>query len=482
MMMNILNIIAKKNNIKIALLSLMIYSLLLLSMHFIQLDFVLKVQINGIYLILCVVLFITLYYKEQRTIFSPFFLFYMVFLGFTSGHIFLMAVGVEPETISYIWQLESFSEKNIYISITFTIFSIQFFHLGYFISKLIELKIRKFNGLKLPHINWDQMIDYVFYLCTFAAIAYVLYIKLKTNDYSSIYSTSFGMIYNILYLVSLFAIPTYLLLNMNSNKIDMKSTCLMVFVVIINFFIGKRGMAIMFFLPVFFLIIQGLKNISISKLSQLMLFSYLMINLVVTISYTRIADINIFNFFESYFYYLFTFKSIGLLVNEMGFSIRPLVEIVNLISNEVITPSYGGSYIYSIFLILPGFLRFGLDSFAIEHNFVNLAGMVTHYTGANYGLGFSVMAESYLNFKYFGIFFFILLGIVIEKLLEGKMFDDQKQNSFFHISAISILILFPRSPMQDTVKKLLLYCLLPFVLHNIILKKERENESIEENN
>ena len=257
---------------------------------------------------------------------------------------------------------------------------------------------------------------------------------------------------------------------------------LMLMVVILNFFIGKRGMAIMFFIPVFFVFIQNLKSISISRVFLLITFAYLMINIVVTISYTRMSDINIFNFIESYFHYLITFKSIGLLINEMGFSIRPLVEIVNIISNNLITPTFGGSYLYSIFLVLPGFLRFGLDSFAIEHNLVNLATMVTHYSGANYGLGFSVMAEAYLNFQYFGIFFFVLLGIAIEKLLDGKIFDDEKMNYFFHISVISILIVFPRSPMQDTIKKLLLYCILPFVLHSVLLKKEEKNESIKENN
>lgn len=472
----------KLTKIQISLIGIIIYSFLLLMISIFSLNSLTSLQINGLYLILCVLLFLIRYYKDNKVIFSPFILFYISFLCFTSGHIFLMAIGIDPVDISYIWSLDSFTVPNIFNSVTFTIYSIQFFHLGYYVSQKINFKINLPTITQIKGIDFNKILKYIFYISIFSSIILVIYLYIKTDDYSSIYNMDFGKIYNILYLLSLFSIPTYLLINVNLKKLDRNCSYMLLLVIVLNFFIGKRGMAIMFLIPLFFTFLKNLKSISFWRVLLFFTFAYLMINLIVTISYTRTSDFNMLSFLKTYFYHLITLDSIKLLIGEMGFSIRPLVEVVNLISNDIISPTFGGTYLYSIFLVLPGFLRFGLDNFAIEHNLINLAAMVTHYSGANYGLGFSVMAEAFFNFQYFGIFFFIILGIVLGKLLEGKIFKNENTNYLFNIAVISFLIVFPRSPMQDTIRKILIYCIIPFALYNIFFIEEGKNESNKENN
>lgn len=475
---------SKLNNLnKFALINLLVYTLIVLISNFITIDIYTQLKIHGIYLVIDFFLFLWFCYQSTNKIVTPFNLFYLVFVLFTAGHLFLMGIGFAPGDISYIWEISKFNKDIILTSVCFTIYSIDFFQLGYSFSPHVKFNV---NVTRIININYQLIIKILFILSIVSAIGIALYLKIATQNYSDIYNYSYGTIYNILYSVSLFCIPFYLLIqyDIENSQWFYFSNIFMLVVIILNLILGRRGISLMFFIPIFFVMIRKFKKINVKFIVILCVSFYLIVNLLVTISYSRIENGSFFDFIIFYFQKLISLDSIKLLISEMGFSIRPLLEIITMSNEGAINPVYGGSYIYSILLILPGILRFNLDSIAVQYNLVNLSSLITKYSEANFGLGFSMPAEAFLNFHIFGVFIFILFGMLIGVLLNEQLLDNKKLSYYFNICVTSFLITLPRNPMQDSIRKILIYCIIPFFLylycsHN---KEDKKIESTYKNN
>lgn len=147
-----------------------------------------------------------------------------------------------------------------------------------------------------------------------------------------------------------------------------------------------------------------------------------------------------------------------------------------------VVPHFGGkSYLGSILLFLPSFMRFG---FFDEYN-LSVSAMFSplYYNTDLIGYGSSFIAEAYYNFGYFMLLIMLLMGHLFAKL-ENKLHKakiTQNAPMFFLITYIlSELIYIVRNDLYSIPRSIIFYAIIPLVLYKILnilfSKKIKENK------
>lgn len=428
-------------------------------------------SLTGILTLINSILFVCCYIRMSAKFFTPFIVLYFSLILFSSGQIILVGLGNKINELTYFWQLSKYNNSVYFEIFYFNLSSIICFQIGFYISKFRMYHLKKKITIDL---NLKKYIPYIFLLAGGCAILINLMFAVKSRNYADIYNQSYGKFYNILLGISNFTIPCYLLMQYNNSKTNKKkSTFFLILIVCICLVIGRRSSAIMYLVIIFFCNYKSFGKLNLKNIAFLIVMGYFLFTMLYTVSITRIVDFSISMLVTSFFENLISFTSVKYMIVEMGSSIRPLIEIINQANVGTIELKHGISYIYSLFLILPGFLRFGFDDIAINEGIVNLSSVITSLSGANYGLGSSPQMEAYYNFGFCGFLFFLFLGWGIGVLLDRDLFREKKYSFLFQVCVLAFIIIFPRSPMQDTLKKLIYYCILPFVIN---MKMQRKKE------
>ena len=129
---------------------------------------------------------------------------------------------------------------------------------------------------------------------------------------------------------------------------------------------------------------------------------------------------------------------------EIGSSYFPLVLLMN-ICPSIYGYTYGSSYFYST---ISGFLPDSLDFTGTVDRWINLSFEPRNWISLNYdytyGVGYSLCAESYANFGYFGFFVIFFIGVIIFRLLSSN-----KKNKFTIYTSTILLFEFLTLPRRN---------------------------------
>lgn len=200
-----------------------------------------------------------------------------------------------------------------------------------------------------------------------------------------------------------------------------------------------------------FVVIIGLLFISI-----LIPFFYVLRSDISKINEIKIAD-------------YFSINSVFNALHEMGGSEDPLLLV--MYSNNGLR--FGTSYITAALNTLFNFLPSGFRPDFTSIGPVSLASYYSRQLGLNYGLGFSLFAEAYLNFSWFGCLAFGALSLFLRKVYYREMSVEK----FLSAIVFSFLILtMPRRESKDLFLSIVYYWL-PFeiILVHILGKRIKKH-------
>ena len=171
------------------------------------------------------------------------------------------------------------------------------------------------------------------------------------------------------------------------------------------------------------------------------------------------------------------FKLIG--GNKKYIFIAVLLQAIGLIANVTIT----GSVCYAVYLLTQnaewiqfiypligaviGILPSSLDVLHIQdywNEFTQLEDFLTNYYSFDFGVGYSLFAESYYNFRWFG-----LVVLFLEGLLFGKLFNLDSAcigswKKYVPIALFSMLITIPRRDIVFLSNYIALCVIAPYIL------------------
>lgn len=145
-------------------------------------------------------------------------------------------------------------------------------------------------------------------------------------------------------------------------------------------------------------------------------------------------------------------------LSEMGGSMQPLLNCINILPNKV-EYKYGESYLYSLTTIVP---NIGFWDVHPATEKANLGNWLKKYLHISYGPGFSIVAEAYYNFGYFGWLMMIFLGWGFTKIYRSVSRYELMRNPIAFIIAVIFLfftIKLVRNSFEFAVRAICYYCL-----------------------
>lgn len=247
---------------------------------------------------------------------------------------------------------------------------------------------------------------------------------------------------------------------------------LMLFETVSQLYIGGRSGAVMTILGIMLAIhyfIKPFKGKDIIKLGSL---GYIGLALLNAISETR-------NIIGRNFTDILTaigssfFSTVGHFVGELGWSMSSTVWTMMIVPSQY-NFRYGTSYLISLLVPIPNLGFWKIHPAKIYANVGDWLEKVLNY---DHGIGYSMTAESYINFGWFGLIIMLIFGMILVKLLANTKKVDTEENilgaTFQILIIMTIMKSLVRSSFSNSMRAIV-YILIPLYLLIIhILNKEK---------
>lgn len=108
-------------------------------------------------------------------------------------------------------------------------------------------------------------------------------------------------------------------------------------------------------------------------------------------------------------------------ISEMGGSMYPMITTIELVPSEY-NYMYGSSYLYSLTSVIP---NLGFWDLHPAMKYGNLNEWLQKAKNLNYGPGFSIVAEAYINFGAYGFLFMLILGYCFGSIFNFDIKDKR---------------------------------------------------------
>jgi hypothetical protein len=388
------------------------------------------------------------YYRETKTLFSPYIIFYTVFFLFHFGQCLMYGLFIQYKYYVF----DRFSSDIVINGALYSVFCIIVFHLG----NLVVLKSKKsINSSFLTRINNEQAIRAMGYLLFFLSIfpafynsIYEMIVSIKYG-YAGTYKYAKEPFFLFTFLQNLF-IPSCILLIVTFKQRDVKALIIKLIVCVyagILLIVGGRTEGIAIFLTLLFLNNVLSKKISRKALVNIGLVLCLIIILIPTLHNFRIAEQKSVGLFFEEAKKSVISNPVVETVGEMGYSISPLFMTMGVIPEKV-DYQYGKSYLASITSIIPAHLN-PIHSLQKFSQSAALDDWLMKQYKMDFGPGYSLIAESYYNFGFFGISMMFIWGIILGWLLNHFNLDQLRSNRlslYFNMVCFYALLTLPRRP------------------------------------
>ncbi|NGU66464.1 O-antigen polysaccharide polymerase Wzy [Clostridium perfringens] len=287
---------------------------------------------------------------------------------------------------------------------------------------------------------------------------------IQNNGYKAMYNIKdTSDINNILGFIRNFYVPgliiCYFVSKNRKSKYDKIILSLVIITVVLQFITGARGGAISLLVAFIYINLYYDKKLNCKKILTIACISLTIIIISSIIAQTRV------NIEENEVIYT-NMNPVVEFIKESGGSQNPLIETMRIIPNY----SYyriGQSYLASIISVIPSFLLFG-------HSFTQYAALgqwLMKYLNMTYGPGYSIVAECYYNFGYYGIIFAIFLGWCFAKIFYTKRRDNNLNIDVMFIAIIlSFSIMSTRNSIYLLIRNIVYLVIIPKFIINIIYK------------
>lgn len=255
------------------------------------------------------------------------------------------------------------------------------------------------------------------YLCliSFPLYLYQIFANISivlVYGYQALYDSNLNTVPKWMSLVGDFFEPSVIALYFSCQyqKRNIKIVTILAFwgILLPPFFLGGRSNAMIVF--TIFLIVYSLFNkFNTRKILILSGILMIMFSSFAVIALTRGNSNKSLAAMESAYHSVD--NPVASTISEMGFSMYPLCHCMDIFPEKQ-DFRYGDSYLYAMTSIIPN-LGFWEEHPAKTH--ANLGEWLKNYLDLGFGPGFSLTAEAYVNFGYFGFIFFLIYGYYMAK-------------------------------------------------------------------
>lgn len=300
-----------------------------------------------------------------------------------------------------------------------------------------------------------------------------------TGGYGAIYEANEAS--SLFHSLHLFFIPASFLLLVvyKRNKLVRSGiVSILLLSVILGYIGGGRGLSTALLISLACLWHKQIKPFKGARILLLLLSGFVLLTFLAVIGdYRSIEDKSFTDFINLY---TLKMKEENLIVDsigEMGGSMFPLIQTMNILSVQD-TYKYGATYAYSLVMVFPNFMRLGTLDDAIQANIVSLSSWLMDTLGMTYGPGFSIVAEAYYNFSWFGVFFMFIFGFLVTRFITptAKNTDFLILKYIFATVILYYTITMVREASTLLIRNQVYFAIAPYVaillLYNLLRKRE----------
>jgi len=384
---------------------------------------------------------------SRRTLFCPSILILASFACFLFGVPIL--IGTVPEYTSFYYKLVTL--ENVLVCSHFTLICIHLFVLGML---LASLKVGFIGKRKRKHTKVLAFLKNCSFvsrasitlmiLFGFGAFYYELALLFGSISGGITYARSIAPSGAVVNLCRGLFIPFAILALIASEKRNMKTTILIVLVVysIVATFSGDRteGLTLIVVL-MFYAYATAIDSRKVSGL-QIGVFA-LILGLIVFCTIPIIAAIRMGSAIDV----ASLGSAITKAIEEMGFNFYTVC-----FQREIMGEFQRGlSYVAALFTIVPDSLQLGF-----VQDFVNANTPESLFNDAmrnsqdwvTFGLGYSLVAEAYLNFGFTGCLAFVPIGYLIQRLFDGSPIEYPEFSKYLCLVTMWSVITIPRRSIE----------------------------------
>ena len=153
-------------------------------------------------------------------------------------------------------------------------------------------------------------------------------------------------------------------------------------------------------------------------------------------------------------------------IAEMGGSMQIWLRLQHIVPQQV-PYMMGLSYLASVLSCIPSFILGGF-SFA---EYAHLSGWITEIENESYGLGFSLLGETYCNFGWLGVLLIFFLARFIFFMLGGCVKEGSRYSKYIGYISVSSLMFFAtlaRSSLYLCVRQIVYCIILPILVSELL--------------
>lgn len=352
--------------------------------------------------------------------------------------------------------------KDIYYASLYTLSALGFFQIGALWKQKLNLKYKTIYSSKYTIEN--RRLKQIGWLLAIIA-AYPYFDELITNailsrlqGYGAIYQQEVKVgLDNFTGILADYFIPGLLCLFVAyKNSKGMKMVCYSCFAIIILLILIMGGRTEAVILVAIVLIIQNyfIRPFKKRQLVMIAVGGFLFLEVLTIVGKTRNESTDQLSSYTSQDSSNAATDAIG----EMGWTMFCLAKTEQLVPEKE-DFRFGKSYIYSFFSLVP---NVGFWKVHPAKEEANLGDWLTETINLGYGTGYSMVAETYANFGYFGILMMMIFGYIAAAFFGQLKIAVQSKNLAY---AIFVLIVFwfalkmPRNSFINMVRALFYYAL-----------------------
>lgn len=393
-------------------------------------------------------------------IFTPYILFLLSFFLFQFGQCFLRVFNVN----TYLLVFNQFPASVLVRGTILTVVSMQLFHLGATSSILLD---KQHSTLKYSDVRYHSTLSTlkVFGVALLVLLTPVnLYFTLKEvilslkygymNLYNYAGSSNFAVANSSYFqLISALFLVAWVMVIIAYKDHVQKANRLILLALsfgLLDLLSGSRVTFISLFLT-----LMCMKTILIEKMSLKsalrILAVFILLSLVIPfVAYFRLHSNSGVSGLYGSFSYMVNSNPLVTTINELGGSMAPLLDVVQIIPNDV-SFKWGQSYIAAACTLVPNVFHI-LGPVHPAAKDAHVAEWLLNYLHTDIGPGFSMVAEGYYNFGIAGVLVLFGWGYIIGKLLECRNVDTLRKSplqSFVVFASLLLLFPLPRNESAD---------------------------------
>lgn len=429
---------------------------------------------------------IFLWWRLTREFFSPYMVFLLVLFIFTCGQSLGWSIGLDMGDRDLWNRVDHGLTRNLLIQgLSYSMLSISCFHLGAVFACKTIAGNKDFGKWTEGEVvsAFNALGKLMLVLCIPAFIAKTLQdiLAVLAGGYSAYYvvNESRSSLMSLVSILADYYQPCMLILliaHRNEKKYRRIIVGAMLIDVVFSLYIGGRSGAVMTLLGILLAYHYFVKPFYLKQTFVGCIVGYVGIAFLNGLATIRGVSGRGIGDFISAMENSFS-NVIGDFIGELGWTLTSVCWTINLVPGSGGNFRYGMSYIAALISWIPSFIFGGRENHPTVI-WANLSDWLQTSLGMGYGPGYTMVAESYINFGWFGLIAMLIEGMVIARIIAKVRRDAVRNNVLGATFQIMVIMIIMKSLVRSSLSnafRSVVFTLIPiYILIYFTLQKGRK--------